>query len=132
MALLSPSSISDYIKPSIILLLGDYIADVHHLNLLHKTFNKMNMGFERRTYTSKIIAVFRMISKSVLFCLLDSKPDAKGTAAYLYVLSKAWFGVFFMRYWHQWILINSHYTLSNNFITRNAYMCIELNAHAVH
>ena len=28
------------------------------------------------------------------------------------------------------VLINSHYTLSNNFVTLNAYMCIELNAHA--
>ena len=64
-----------------------------------------------------------MTSKS-MFCLLDSIPDAKGTAAYLYVLrcvvdsyldknlqpiervKKAWFGVFFMRYWRQWIIIH--------------------------
>ena len=52
-----------------------------------------------------------------MFCLLDSIPDAKGTATYLYVaflrcvvdsyldknlqiferVKKAWFGVFFMR-----------------------------------
>ena len=71
-----------------------------------------------------------MTSKSMLFCLLDSKPDAKGTVAYLYVLSKesmVW-SVF-----HEILApVDTHYTLSNNFINRNAYMCIELNAHAVH
>ena len=50
MALLPPSSISDYIKPSIILPLGDYIAGVHHLNLLHKTFNKDEHGLREDIY----------------------------------------------------------------------------------
>ena len=76
-------------------------------------------------------------------------PDAKGTLAFLSTLKcvtdsyldrsltplerihKAWYGVFFMRFWRQWIVLNSHYTLGNNFITANAYMCIELNAHSL-
>ena len=62
MALLSPSIVSDYIKPSI-LPLGDYIAGAHHLNLLHKTFNKMNMGFERRTSTTKISKIMMLSSE---------------------------------------------------------------------
>ena len=37
---------------------------------------------------------------------------------------------FFMRYWRQWLLLGD-YTLGNNFISLNAYMCIELNAHAL-
>ena len=87
-----------------------------------------------------------MTSKNV-FEILNCIPDAKGTSAYLQALrcvvdsfldkclhpldhiKKAWFAVFFMRYWHQWILHSSRYTLGNNFITLNAYMCIELNAH---
>ena len=36
-----------------------------------------------------------------------------------------------MRYWREWILLNPQYTLGNNFITANAYKCIELNAHSL-
>ena len=35
-----------------------------------------------------------------------------------------------MRYWRQWLLL-SDYTLGKNFITVNAYICVELNAHAL-
>ena len=76
-------------------------------------------------------------------------PDAKGTKAYLEVMravvdsyldkslgvlsriEKAWFAVFVMRYWRKWILLHPQYDLGKNFITSNAYMCIELNAHAL-
>ena len=37
----------------------------------------------------------------------------------------------FCRYWHYWLLNNSNYNLTDNFITSNAYCCIELNAHAL-
>ena len=56
---------------------------------------------------------------------LDKKLDA------LSRLEKAWYAVFFMRYWRQWLLLKPEYTLNNNLITTNAYMCIELNAHAL-
>ena len=44
-------------------------------------------------------------------------------------VEKIWYAVFFVRYWRKWILLNHRYTLRDNFITPNAYMCIELNAH---
>ena len=67
MALLSPSSVSDYIKPSI-LPLGDYIAGVHHLNLLHKTFNKNEHGLREKDINHQNYdAVLRMTGKS-MFC----------------------------------------------------------------
>ena len=93
-------------------------------------------------------AVLHITSTSVL-TLLSRIPDAKGTLAFLNVIrcvidsyldkridaasrvEKAWYAVFFMRYWRQWLLLNPHYTLGNNFITPNAYMCIELNAHSL-
>lgn len=143
---------SRLIKPSIVLPLGKYVAGVHHLRLVHNNFNKDEHGLRERDINHKdkqnYEAVLRMTSKS-MFHLLKSVPDAKGTSTYLYTLRcvvdsyldkslqplecirKAWFAVFFMRYWHQWIVLNSHYTLGNNFITLNAYMCIELNAHSL-
>ena len=76
-------------------------------------------------------------------------PDAKGTATFLEVLKCIvdsyldkkldplsrieilWYAVFFMRYWRKWLTLHPDFTLANNFITRNAYMCIELNVHAL-
>ncbi len=93
-------------------------------------------------------AVLHMTSESVM-SLLKKIPDAKGTHAYLDVLrsvidsfldkkldkltriKKAWYAVFFARYWRQWLLLKPDYCLGNNFITPNAYMCIELNAHSL-
>ena len=84
-----------------------------------------------------------------MLSLLQSLPDAKDTIAYLYALrcvidsyldkslkpldrvKKAWFSVFFMRYWRQWIMLSPDYTLGDNFITLNGYRCIELNAHSM-
>ena len=36
-----------------------------------------------------------------------------------------------MRYWRKWLILNKSFTLRDNFITSNTYMCIELNAHAL-
>ena len=144
---------SRLIKPSIILPIEKYIAGVHHLGLVHCNFNKDERALRERDINHKdkqnYEAVLRTTSKNV-FEILKCIPDAKGTSAYLYALrcvvdsyldkslhplvrvKKAWFAVFFMRYWCQWILHSSHYTLGNNFITVNAYnICIELNAHSL-
>ena len=37
----------------------------------------------------------------------------------------------FLRFWRQWILLHPSYTLKNNFVTNNAFMCVEFNAHAL-
>ena len=143
---------SRLIKPSIILPMGKYIAGVHHLRLVHCNFNKDEHALRERDINHKdkqnYEAALRMTNKNV-FEILKCIPDAKGTSAYLYALrcvvdsyldkslhplvhvKKVWFAVFFMRYWRQWILHSSHYTLGNNFITLNAYICIELNAHSL-
>lgn len=42
-----------------------------------------------------------------------------------------WKWVFFSRWWRSWIEEHDGYNLKNNFITSNAYACIELNAHAL-
>ena len=90
-----------------------------------------------------------MTSMSVL-SLLAQVPDAKGTVAFLEMtrsvidaifekkldaltrIENAWYAVvFFIRYWRQWICLHPLYTLGNNFITQNAQVCIELNAHSL-
>jgi hypothetical protein len=143
---------SRLLRVSSILPLGQYVAGLHHLRLLQKSFGKDQHGLREKDINVKdkqnYDAVLRMTSDSVLL-LMDSIPDTKGTKMYLTMMryindsyldknittairiKKAWTAVFFMRYWRQWILLNGKYTLKHNFITSNTYMCIELNAHAL-
>ncbi|CAH1106806.1 unnamed protein product [Psylliodes chrysocephalus] len=46
-------------------------------------------------------------------------------------LYNLWYSVFILRIWRQWIKQSDSYTLKDNFITLNAYTCIEINAHSI-
>ena len=61
-------------------------------------------------------------------CIIDSYLDKALDP--LQRIKKNWYVIFFLRYWREWILEHPTYTLTNNFITQNAYICIELNGHA--
>ena len=81
--------------------------------------------------------------------LLDDIPEALGTRCYIDIIQSAvysflsktmtpesrleniWFATFMLRYWRQWILLHPTFTLQHNFITTNAYVCIEVNAHSL-
>ena len=135
-----------------ILPMGNYCAQSSHLSLVQASFCKEqhNLRIKDLDHQDRqnFEAVLRITSKNVL-CLLDEFPDAKGTKIYLEVVSsiigsflnkelkpldrikEAWFALFFVRYWRQWILSHKDYTLERNFISLNSYICIELNAHAL-
>lgn len=42
-----------------------------------------------------------------------------------------WNALFFLRLWRAWIKENEQYSLEKNFLTLNAYTCIEINAHSL-
>ena len=81
--------------------------------------------------------------------MLENISDTAGTRLYVKVMEcivetylnksldpiqsidKMWFAVFFLRFWRQWILLHPVYTLTKNFKTNNAFMCVEFNAHAL-
>jgi hypothetical protein len=44
---------------------------------------------------------------------------------------RLWFSVFSLRYWRYWLSCDSVYPLAKHFITLNAYLCAETNAHAL-
>lgn len=143
---------SRLLRPSIILPLGKYIAGSHHLRIIHNTFSKDQHGLREKDINHKdkqnYEAVAQMTSDSVMGLLMHV-PDAKGTIAYLKVIKpvtdsflnrnlecfdkieKAWYSVFVLCYWRQWIILNPEYNLADNFITSNAYTCMELNAHSL-
>ena len=135
-----------------ILPLGKYSAQPLHLSLLQASFYKEQHNLRAKDLDHQdrqnFEAVLRITSENVMN-LLDEFPDAKGTKAYLQVtksiissylnkdmdpicrIKEAWFALFFVRYWRQWLLCHSNYTLEKNFISLNSYICIELNAHAL-
>ena len=132
--------------------LGKYSAESSHLSMLQASFRKEQHNLRVKDLDHKdrqnFEAAVRISSTNVLL-LLDELKDAKGTKYYLQVLKsimdsyldkelsplkrieEAWFSLFFVRYWRQWLLSHEKYTLENNFITLNAYICIEINAHAL-
>ena len=142
---------SRLLKPSIILPLGpNYLANGHHIQMIRQKFQKDQHGLRERDVNHKdrqnFDAVMHIISASHL---LDDIPGANGTKVYVDIIQhtvesyldksldplkrieKSWYATFCLRYWRQWILLHPKYTLRDNFITSNAYMCIELNAHAL-
>ena len=143
---------SRLLKPSIILPLGKYTAGAHHLHLLFQMYNKDQHGLHQKDLDHKdrqnYDAVVRIVNQSTIQ-LLKQITDALGTMYYLQVLkttvdsyldrklhplegiSKIWFAVFFFWYWKHYITKSSAYKIENNFITHNAYVSTELNAHAI-
>ena len=139
-------------SPSQVLQLGNFSALSTHLVLLHSSFCKEQHNLRLKDLDHQdrqnFEAVNRLTSSNVI-SLLSEFPDALGTKYYLVVvrniidsflkkdlsplqrIQDAWFALFFVRYWRQWILCSKQYTLERNFITANAYICIELNAHAL-
>ena len=138
------------LKPSIILPLGSYMASISHLQILVQSFGKDSHGLRLRDIDphdkQNFDAVERIVKSSHL---LDKIPDAIGTKIYIDVLSSSiysflnkemspakrleeiWYAVIFFRYWRNWILLHPKFNLKNNFITNNAYTCVEVNAHSL-
>ena len=59
-------------------------------------------------------------------CVVDAYLDKE-----LHPLERINNVVFFLRCWRQWLILHPRFNLKNNFITSNAYICVELNAHAL-
>ena len=143
---------SRLLKPSIILPLGNYTAGAHHLHMIADIFNKDQHGLRHKDLDHKdrqnYDAVVHITGTSVLN-LLSAIPDALGTRYYLQALKSLldsylnreltplqrlehiWFSVYFYRYWRRYILLSPVFTISHNFLSTNAYLCAELNAHSL-
>lgn len=119
------------------ILMENHTKDVHHLKATDLNgYDKMNFG-----------AVLAICNEHIQE-LLAEVPGSSGTVMYVkimrYVISsftdetittsdrvyRMWYAVFVLRLWREWIYSNINYS-ADNFITYNAYMCVELNAHAL-
>lgn len=132
-------------------MLGNYVASPSHLAIVLNTMPKI----EHRLKQTDINAADKMNFDAVLAVtnerlepMLEKVPGSEGTRSFLKLMrcilhsfaeadltpSKRiyliWYAVFFLRVWKTWLLHDARY-LAENFITSNAYTCVELNAHAL-
>lgn len=141
---------SRLLKPSIVLLMGRYVAGAHHIRLIQTTFGKDVHGLRERDVDHKDKQNFDAVL-NIIRCapLLQNLPDTLASKHYVEIIEclvdsylskdaspverieKIRYTTFFVCYWCEWVLLHPSYTLKDNFITQNAYMCIELNAHAL-
>lgn len=140
-----------FLKPDVILPIGNYIASATHLQTLIEIYSK-DKHFLTQTDISpedkiNFNSAKRMCSPVVIE-ILKNIPDSQGTIAFLKVMNdillsfldksitledriyKIWYSLYFLRIWRYSILKDQRFTLKTNFITTNSYSCIELNAHS--
>lgn len=143
---------SRLLTASIVLPMGRKQVSVSHLKHLIKTVPKHVHGLvlkdicpnDRQNYSS----VEKIMRKRVLDALSAHVIDSDATIMYLRLCEKVtssfrdpdieplerinriWYAVFFYRIWRQWLKKNK-YSVTENFITLNAYACVEINAHSL-
>lgn len=142
-----------FLNPSIVLRMGNNTATTFHISMLIDAVDKETHGLvssdiypqDRQNYKS----LEKIMNKRVLDALKYHIPDSNATIMFLslceYITSsyenpgiqptdriyRLWFAVYFLRCWRLWIKSTTGCTISRNFITTNAYACIELNAQAL-
>lgn len=138
---------------SIVLYMGTRIVTVSHLNRLVDTVPKEIHGLvksdiftdDRQNYR----AVEKLMDERVLRALEDNIVDSEATIHYLKLcqnvtssyleddlpilerISRMWYANYFFRAWRKWLSTHDEYSVNENFISNNAYNCVEINAHAL-
>lgn len=120
-------------------LLNMFTKDKHQLTL--STLNpkdKQNFKSVQRICHSRVTNLLRDHVKdscatvqflNILRDIIDSFMDTSLTP--LQRVRKIWYAVFLIRIWRSYILSNKRFTLKENFLSMNCYVCIELNAHSM-
>lgn len=142
------------LKPSVSLIIGEKIATVSHLKMLLNTRSKDDHGLtytlicpdDRQNYDS----LKRIMEPNVREALSNYVIGSEATSEYIRIcdeitsslyhedvsplerLSRIWRSTYFLRAWRLFLksenATRENYKINDNFITRNAYACIELNA----
>lgn len=141
------------LKPSIFLQMGKTLVSKTHLLTLIQTVPKdvhmlcesLIQPKDRQNYQS----AFKTTRSQITEMLKQHVPGSKATALYLDVcrwttdsfldkemlpldrLLNMWKGVFVIRGWYSSIRRNKLLSTTDNFLTSNAYACIEINAHGL-
>lgn len=120
-------------------LLNKFTKDKHQLTL--STLNpkdKQNFRSVLRICDSRVTNLLRSHVKNshatvqflnIVRDIIDSFMNTNLTP--LQRVRKIWYAVFLIRIWRKFISSSKQFTLKNNFLTMNCYVCIELNAHSL-
>lgn len=141
------------LKPSSLLPMGSVQVSVSHLKILISTvpkdFHKLVLSDicpdDRQNYSS----FEKMTEQHVIECLSKYVPDSEGTVLYLQIsravtsayidadlkplerVQRIWHGLYFLRAWKKWLQYSKEYNLKDNFISSNAFTCVEINAYGL-
>lgn len=132
---------------------GKNLIRVEHLYELLKMFTKDKHQLTLSTLNPKDKQNFRSVQRichsRVTNLLRDHVANSCATVQFLYILRdiidsfmdtnlaplqrvrKIWYAVFLIRIWRSYVLSNKRFTLKDNFLSMNCYVCIELNAHSM-
>jgi len=137
------------LKPNIVLPIGNFTISVTHLKILLEKFSKDKHLLTLSDLVPEDKMNFRSAEKicaTIVQEMLKHVPQSQGTISFLETMNnilssfldksltvedriyRIWRSVYFLRIWRYSILKNKEYSLKDNFITTNAYSCIELNA----
>lgn len=134
------------------IVMGDKRVCISHLKTLIDTISKDKHGLNYTDINSadkmNFKAVEKLINEEVRNNINEHIPNSEGTCEYLRLMQcvihsflkkdmtpnervfNIWYSIFFLRIWRDWLLRHPQHKLEN-YITSNAYNCIELNGHCL-
>ena len=145
---------SRLLKPSNLIVLGNETACRAHIQQLVEIFSKEKHNLTQRCIDNKgkqnYSSIPVLVGEGVKDCLeeLNENSQNTGTLMYLQIMRQImtsifdksispldrivliWRVVFFCRIWRKWLSLNG-YSEKEHFLTSNAYLCIEINAHTM-
>lgn len=141
------------LNSSIILQIGNQVASAVHLNDLIEKIAKDVHGLVKTDAYPEDRQNFQSLEKimndRVLAALKEHIVDSEGTIRYIELcrditsayldenisaserIFRIWKSIYFLRCWRKWVQDTKTCTLANNFISLNAYTCVEINGHAL-
>lgn len=141
-----------FLNSSLELMIGDYIVTTAHIKMLIDSVPKEIHGLvlsdvypeDRQNFNSLV----KLMDDRVIQALKTNVPDCQATIMFLklcknvtysYIqedlkpldrIYQIWSALYFLRGWRKWIQ-KSKNRLTENFLSMNAFSCIEINSHAL-
>lgn len=131
---------------------GNYYIRIQHLYELIKRFPKQH-GLTTSTLNphdrQNFLSVERMYDQRVIELMRNHVNGSQGTIQFLQIIRdivdsymernltplqrirKIWYSLFLIRIWREFIVSRKNATLTDNWLSLNCYVCIELNAHSL-